>query len=238
MQRGCRRTFRNAKWPPFWVPFGPAGLHEYRLRLIWRTVPFAAAAPVVVNRHEAHAYCTWRTRAAAAANPDAAPFRLLSEAEHHVLRCAALPDPFAPGTDATARAAAVADPASDPLASASGDTLRTVANVQLAFGAEAPVDAFGGKGGVGAAFGNVWSWCEDWFSALPGGHGVHPYYDDFSSPCYDGEHAVIMGGSFMSTGDEASRFARFHFRCAPPGGTTLCLPHRSLHQSSAAIAQH
>ena len=61
-------------------------------------------------------------------------------------------------------------------------------------------------------FGNSWTWCEDWFSALPGGNGVHAFYDDFSSPCYDGEHSVIMGGSFMSTGDEASRFARFHFR--------------------------
>ena len=62
-------------------------------------------------------------------------------------------------------------------------------------------------------FGNAWTWCEDFFSALPGGYGVHAYYDDFSSPCYDGQHSVIMGGSFMSTGDEASRFARFHFRC-------------------------
>jgi putative 4-mercaptohistidine N1-methyltranferase len=41
---------------------------------------------------------------------------------------------------------------------------------------------------------------------------VHPYYDDFSTPCYDGEHAVILGGSFVSTGSEASVFARFHFR--------------------------
>lgn len=196
------------------MPYGPAGLHEYRLRLIWRTVPFAAAAPVVVNRHEARAYCAWRTRAAAAADTVAPPFRLLGEAEHHVLRGAALPDPFASPAAATARSTAAGDPAADPLASAPGAALRAVANVQLAYGAEAPVDAFGGEG---AAFGNVWSWCEDWFSALPGGHGVHPYYDDFSSPCYDGEHAVIMGGSFMSTGDEASRFARFHFRCDTPG---------------------
>jgi formylglycine-generating enzyme required for sulfatase activity len=62
-------------------------------------------------------------------------------------------------------------------------------------------------------FGNAWTWCEDFFSSLPEGYGVHEFYDDFSSPCYDGEHSMIMGGSFMSTGDEASRFARFHFRC-------------------------
>ncbi len=37
-------------------------------------------------------------------------------------------------------------------------------------------------------------------------------YDDFSSPCFDGKHSMIVGGSFISTGDEASVFARFHFR--------------------------
>ena len=37
-------------------------------------------------------------------------------------------------------------------------------------------------------------------------------YDDFSTPCFDGKHSMIVGGSFMSTGDEASVFARFHFR--------------------------
>lgn len=55
-------------------------------------------------------------------------------------------------------------------------------------------------------------WCEDRLAALPHSRGVHPMYDDFSTPCYDGEHQVIMGGSFVSTGDEASVFARFHFR--------------------------
>lgn len=35
---------------------------------------------------------------------------------------------------------------------------------------------------------------------------------DFSTPCFDGEHHVIAGGSFASTGNEASVFARYHFR--------------------------
>ena len=33
-----------------------------------------------------------------------------------------------------------------------------------------------------------------------------------SSPCFDGWHSVIMGGSWASTGDLASSFARYHFR--------------------------
>ena len=41
---------------------------------------------------------------------------------------------------------------------------------------------------------------------------THYLYDDFSTPCYDGRHNMIMGGSWASTGDEASRFARFMFR--------------------------
>lgn len=60
-------------------------------------------------------------------------------------------------------------------------------------------------------FGNVWEWCEDHFNGLPGGK-THYLYDDFSSPCYDGRHNIIMGGSWASTGDEASCFARFMFR--------------------------
>ena len=38
------------------------------------------------------------------------------------------------------------------------------------------------------------------------------FYQDFSTPCFDGEHHVIVGGSFASTGNEASVFARYHFR--------------------------
>jgi hypothetical protein len=51
-------------------------------------------------------------------------------------------------------------------------------------------------------------WCEDFIASLPSSRGVHPFYDDFTTPCYDGEHQVILGGSFVSTGDEASVFAR------------------------------
>ena len=51
----------------------------------------------------------------------------------------------------------------------------------------------------------------DLFSALPG-FSVHPYYEDFSTPCFDGLHNIIMGGSFISTGNEASVYSRFHFR--------------------------
>ncbi|MCE9638292.1 MAG: 5-histidylcysteine sulfoxide synthase [Planctomycetes bacterium] len=85
-------------------------------------------------------------------------------------------------------------------------------NTALAFGSECAVDAMPANSlGFHDVFGNVWQWCEDHIAALPG-FRVHPLYDDFTTPCFDGEHNVILGGSFVSLGDEASPYARFHFR--------------------------
>jgi formylglycine-generating enzyme required for sulfatase activity/SAM-dependent methyltransferase len=59
--------------------------------------------------------------------------------------------------------------------------------------------------------GNVWEWAEDHFAPLPG-FEIHYLYDDFSAPCFDGWHNLILGGSWASTGELASDFARYHFR--------------------------
>ncbi|MGD1705044.1 5-histidylcysteine sulfoxide synthase [Dapis sp. BLCC M229] len=85
-------------------------------------------------------------------------------------------------------------------------------NLNLTWGSETPVNAFvPNEVGFYDVFGNVWHWCEDDFNPLEG-FRVHRIYDDFSTPCFDGEHKMILGGSFISTGDEATRWARFHFR--------------------------
>lgn len=84
-------------------------------------------------------------------------------------------------------------------------------NINLKCGSESPVDSHLQNGMVGDLFGNVWQWSEDDFNPLPG-FKIHRYYDDFSTPCFDGEHNMILGGSFVSTGDEATAWARFHFR--------------------------
>ena len=60
-------------------------------------------------------------------------------------------------------------------------------------------------------FGNIWEWCEDHFNGLPGGK-TDILYDDFSTPCYDGRHNLIIGSSWASIGDVASSFARYMFR--------------------------
>lgn len=176
------RSFRNAKWPHFWVPAGPSGLHEYKLRLPFEELDFLPLdLPAEVNAHEARAFTQWLQK-----SDSSFKYRLTSEAEHHALRSS-------DGVSVTLdRARANPQLDRDP-----------VANINLRYGSPSAVDA--------VTQGNVWQWCEDDFAALPG-FRVDPLYDDFSTPCFDGQHTVIHGGSFASTGNEASVFARFHFR--------------------------
>ncbi|MDX2094690.1 MAG: 5-histidylcysteine sulfoxide synthase [Alphaproteobacteria bacterium] len=180
------RRFRNIKWPTFWVQNGPAGSHLYALRTLFEIVDMPWDWPANVNFHEAKAYCAWRT----AQEKSPVPYRLLTEAEHHAIR-------DTQGVDAVMSAAPMAGQGS---------------NFNLAHGSENAVTAQPANSkGFHDVFGNVWQWCEDHFHPLEGSN-PHPYYDDFSTPCYDGEHQMILGGSFISTGDLASIWARFHFR--------------------------
>jgi putative 4-mercaptohistidine N1-methyltranferase len=131
--------------------------------------------PAIVNFHEAKAYCAWKGEQ----ESRAAPYRLLTEAEHHRLR---------------------------------EKQTATAPNRDLAYGSEgSTADASAGSNAFCDVFGNAWQWCEDHFAALPG-FAVDPLYEDFSTPCFDGRHNLIMGGSFASTGGETSPWARFHFR--------------------------
>ncbi len=59
--------------------------------------------------------------------------------------------------------------------------------------------------------GNVWQWTETPIYPLAG-FKVHPLYDDFTTPTFDNQHNLIKGGSWISTGNEASRDSRYAFR--------------------------
>lgn len=55
--------------------------------------------------------------------------------------------------------------------------------------------------------GNVWQWNET--PMHPYDHfKVHPLYDDFTTPTYDTQHNLIKGGSWVSTGNEATKDSR------------------------------
>jgi len=59
--------------------------------------------------------------------------------------------------------------------------------------------------------GNVWQWTE---TPIYPFHGfeIHPWYDDFSTPTFDSRHNLIKGGSWISTGNEATHDSRYAFR--------------------------
>ncbi|MEY8200059.1 MAG: 5-histidylcysteine sulfoxide synthase, partial [Colwellia sp.] len=78
------------------------------------------------------------------------------------------------------------------------------------FASSCPVNMFS-QGEFYDIVGNVWQWTE---SAIDGfnGFSVHPLYDDFSTPTFDGKHNLIKGGSWISTGNEAMQNSRYAFR--------------------------
>ena len=59
--------------------------------------------------------------------------------------------------------------------------------------------------------GNVWQWTETPITGFEG-FKVHSYYDDFSTPTFDGLHNLIKGGSWITTGNEAIKDSRYAFR--------------------------
>ena len=91
------------------------------------------------------------------------------------------------------------------------DWSKAPGNINLEhFASSCPVDKFK-QTEFYDLIGNVWQWTE---SPIDGYEGfkVHPLYDDFSTPTFDGQHNLIKGGSWISTGNEACRDSRYAFR--------------------------
>ena len=74
-----------------------------------------------------------------------------------------------------------------------------------------PVNRHECKGGFFDIIGNVWQWTETPIDGLEG-YEVHPAYDDFSTPTFDGKHNIFKGGCWISTGNYAIKDARYAFR--------------------------
>ncbi|MCI1647359.1 MAG: 5-histidylcysteine sulfoxide synthase [Bacteroides sp.] len=84
-------------------------------------------------------------------------------------------------------------------------------NINLEYYASpCPVDKFK-QGDFYDVLGNVWQWTETPITGFAG-FRVHPMYDDFSTPTFDGKHNLIKGGSWISTGNEATLHSRYAFR--------------------------
>lgn len=74
-----------------------------------------------------------------------------------------------------------------------------------------PVNRHESVNGIFDLVGNVWQWTE---TPIDGYNGfeVHPTYDDFSTPTFDGKHNLFKGGCWISTGNYAIKDARYAFR--------------------------
>jgi len=192
------RAFRNQKWPAFWIPDGPQGLHNYKIRTIWEERQLEPSWPVEVTHHEARAFCNWK------GTQLGKPTRLPTEGETKLMKDSR----WISAEDWVNSDLSVGIRGVDPVVI--GDM--SVGNMNFRYSSASPVDNFRATSkGFHDVLGNVWEHVLDEFNPLPG-FQVDPAYTDFSTPCFDGLHHMIMGGSFISTGEEASVFARFHFR--------------------------
>jgi formylglycine-generating enzyme required for sulfatase activity len=164
---------------------------------------------VDANYHEAMAYCAWATER----DGQLVRYRVITEAEHQLIRSSqdrsdahrvghaaeddvegggagspASSTPSSPCGPATALVADAAINVDLSMQCSGSDAVAKVGfNVQLAYGSQSPVDALAPSDkGFYDVFGNAWEWGLDHFAAYHG-FKVHPYYDDFSAPCFGGE---------------------------------------------------
>ena len=184
--RGWLR-YTKAEHPRFWRQEGGA----WKQRNLLDEIPLPLDWPVEVNCLEAQAWCAWKRQ------ETGLNIQLPTEAHWQALRAGIDTDQphweKAPG------------------------------NVNLEwFASSCPVTMFpqGQQGQQGQhdsrgdfcdVIGNVWQWTRTPIMPFKG-FEVHPLYDDFSVPTFDGRHNLIKGGAWISTGNEALASARYAFR--------------------------
>jgi 5-histidylcysteine sulfoxide synthase/putative 4-mercaptohistidine N1-methyltranferase len=175
--------YTKARHPRFWVERGG----DYRQRNLLDEIPLPLDWPVEVNCLEAQAYCAWLAR------KTGENVLLPTEAHWHALH-----------QDATAATHGRLEWYQPTWREAPG-------NINLEkFASSCPVTMFP-QGEFADVVGNVWQWTRTPIMPFKG-FEVHPLYDDFSVPTFDGRHNLIMGGSWISTGNEALASARYAFR--------------------------
>ena len=199
--RGWLR-YTRAEHPRFWRRAGGG----YRQRNLLEEIPLPLDWPVEVNCLEAQAYCAWL------AARTGENVLLPTEAHWQALRALVPGDqPTWGGRDGAGRA-----PGNINLEYFASSCPVTMFPQGSNTGAHAHPDACdAGASAPASGFtdivGNVWQWTRTPIMPFKG-FRIHPLYDDFSVPTFDGRHNLIKGGSWISTGNEALASARYAFR--------------------------
>lgn len=183
--------FTKATMPHFWVEKVNDNEKVYWQRNLLNEMPLPLNWPVEVNYLEAKAFCQWKSdqdlsSEESSEEPNEKHYtRLPTEAEWLCLR----------------------DKVKGDLVS----WKKAPGNLNNEYYASScPIDKFE-HGGLFDVIGNVWQWTESTIDGFQG-FEVHPLYDDFSTPTFDGKHNLIKGGSWISTGNEAQKYSRYAFR--------------------------
>ena len=154
----------------------------WRQRNLLDEIPLPLDWPVEINCLEAQAWCAWKRQ------QTGLNIQLPTEAHWQALRAGIETD----------------QPRWD----------QAPGNINLEwFASSCPVTKLpqGSRGEFCDVIGNVWQWTRTPIMPFKG-FEVHPLYDDFSVPTFDGRHNLIKGGSWIATGNEAIASSRYAFR--------------------------
>lgn len=155
----------------------------YGLRTLSREIDLPLSWPVEVNHLEAAAFCQWKSE------KTNTHIVLPTEDEYTRLRDICALPPFYDWREKG----------------------QNIANINLEnFSSSVPVNRHK-QGDFYDIIGNVWQWSR---TPIYPFHGfkVHPIYDDFTVPTFDGKHNLINGGSWISCGNLATQKSRYGFR--------------------------
>ena len=176
------KTYTNTKHPLFWIEDDTVAV-GYRFRTLSREINLPLNWPVEVNYLEAEAFCRWLSQ------KEGKTITLPAEDEYIRLR----------------------DEVKVPSYLEWITKGKAPGNINLeGFASSVPVDTYE-QGGFYDVVGNVWQWSRTPIYPFEG-FKVHPIYDDFTVPTFDGKHNLINGGSWVSCGNLATQKSRYGFR--------------------------
>jgi len=174
-------------WKDFTKAIQPLFWHKkeskYILRTLSREIPLPMNWPVEVNYLEAAAFCKWKSK------KEVKQIVLPTEDEYIRLRDASHVAPYLSWMKEG----------------------KTDANIALdKYASTVPVNQYK-HGDFYDVVGNVWQWSRTPIYPFEG-FKIHPIYDDFTVPTFDGKHNLINGGSWVSCGNLATQKSRYGFR--------------------------